>query len=283
MRCCWNRLGSSAVLGLAVILLNACEGDRITSHSVQAPSRTRVLVDGELRDLRSTGAAAASSSLQAASSLGALGLLKPLSLRSTARRAGTSEATWLDAGKRVRQVVSFNARGLPATVQVRTPNGTFVIENEFSMSGNSAELVRQVVKSGQLVLIERATVRTTSLVEVPLTGLYAGGSGIGSTVSACLNGLATILLPAKAYASTLGDPCAAQSRAQGSAHRKAVLGAAAAGATCAVTGGLMCAIALGFELDAIHDAVVATDALEECRSDHPEYVVSPPCTAFCKP
>lgn len=281
MKNIWDRPSAIAHLVLSALLLGACQGDRLSSPSSEAESRTRVLVDGEMRDVGSTRGAASLSGLQVASTLGQLDKLKPLNIRSKARRGMRVESSWLDANHLVEQVVAFDARGLPTKVQVRTPHGVLVVENEFAISGNAASLVRQVVKSGETLLIERTSARIASLNEVPLSGLYAMRRSVGGAVSACMDGLATILLPRKAYASTDGDPCKKESEAAGSAHRKALLGAAAAGAACATTGGLLCGLAVAMELDVIHDAVVAQEELEKCRDDHPEYVPPPPCTAFC--
>ncbi len=277
-----NRFGASAPLVLGALLVSACQGDRLNSPSADVEPRTRVFVDGEMRDVSLMRGSGTSTEVQAASNLGELSKLKQLNIRSTSRRARTVESTWLDAQRSVQQVVTYNTLGLPTTVQVRTPHGVLLVKNEYEISGNTASVVRQVVKSGDALLVERTSVRRTSLSEVPMSGIYAIGNGIGSTVSACMAGLATILSPRNAYASTVeGDPCIDQSRAFGSAHRKATLGAAAAGATCAASGGLLCGIAIAIELDMIHDSVVALQALQNCRDEHPEYVPPPPCTAFC--
>ncbi len=277
-----NRFGATAPLVLGALLVSACQGDRLNSPSADVEPRTRVFVDGEMRDVSLMRGSATSTEVQFASKLGELSKLKPLNIRSTARRASTVASTWLDAQRSIQQVVTYDTRGLPKTVQVRTPHGVLLVENEYEISGNTASVVRQVIKSGDALLVERTSVRRTALSEVPMSGFYAIGNGIGRTVSACMAGLGTILSPRNAYASTVeGDPCITQSQAAGSAHRKAALGAAAAGATCAATGGLLCGLAIAIELDVIHDAVVAEQALEQCRADHPEYVPPPPCTAFC--
>jgi hypothetical protein len=277
-----SRPRTIAHLVFGAVLLSACQGDRLNSPSTNTEPRTRVFVGGKLRDATAILGVATSSELQAVRTLGDVDELKPLNVRATARRAMTVESTWLDADHLIRQVVTFDVRGLPKSVQVFTPQGLLVVENEFRISGNAASLVRQVIKSGAVQLIERTSVRKTSLSEVALGGFSSLGRGISGTVSACMDGLSAILLPRKAYASTVGDPCASQTAAYGSAHRKALVGAAAAGATCAASAGLVCGIAIAAELDMIHDVFVAKEALEECRHDHPEYVPPEPCTSNCR-
>ena len=94
------------------------------------------------------------------------------------------------------------------------------------------------------------------------------------------NVLKDLLLPKAAHAQA-GDPCTNQLDVVGSTSRKAVSITIGAAGTCAASWGFFCGISLFATADAINDQIEAQQALDVCRSKHPEYNVPEPCTSFC--